>query len=108
MVVLKKLTNKDVPTVKGWLKEPHVAKWFQSYDAWINEIELRETKYSFIRHFILWNDNQPIGFCQYYDYAKGGENWNGNIPVEGSYSIDYFIGCRDYLGIGLGKRSLNY
>lgn len=33
-----------------------------------------------------------MGFCQYYPYWKSGEDWHGNIPAEGTYSIDYLIG----------------
>jgi len=102
-VIFRELQERDINLVKKWLQKPHVAEWFEHPDAWIEEIEQRKTKYSFIRHFIIEDDNKPIGFCQYYDFSMGGETWNGSVPSEGSWSIDYFIGEPEYLGKGYGK-----
>lgn len=44
-----------------------------------------------------------MGFCQYYRYQLGGENWHGSLPLAGTYSIDYLIGESEYLGKGLGR-----
>lgn len=59
-----------------------------------------------MRHFITLIDEgdgieNPIGFCQYYDCTKSGEDWKG-IPLEGVYSIDYMIGEEAFLGKGYG------
>lgn len=35
---------------------------------------------------------------------KSEEDWNGSIPAEGSYSLDYLIGGEDYLGCGNGPK----
>jgi len=102
-MILREFEDKDIVLMKGWLQEPYVAKWFTHPNAWIEEITLRHTKYSFIKHFIAEVEGQPIGFCQYYDYSKGGEDWNGSIPAEGSYSIDYLIGNPEFLGRGYGR-----
>lgn len=102
-MVFRELQEQDIVLIKRWLQAPHVAKWFKHPDAWIEEIEQRKTKYNFIRHFIIEDNNMPIGFCQYYDFSKGGETWNGSIPAEGSWSIDYLIGEPDHLGKGCGK-----
>ncbi len=99
---LRRFEDRDIALVKKWLQESYVARWFTPQDAWMEEIMLRHTKYSFITHFIAEIDGQPIGFCQYYDYSQGEEDWNGSIPCEGSYSIDYFIGNPVYLGHGHG------
>jgi RimJ/RimL family protein N-acetyltransferase len=101
-MIIRKFRDWDIGLLKAWLKEPHVAKWFTHPDAWIEEIELRETKFSFIQHYVVEEEGYPIGFCQFYDYSKGGEEWNGSIPAEGSYSIDYLIGDPAYLGKGYG------
>lgn len=99
---LRPFTDKDIPLMEAWLKAPHVAKWFEHPKAWLEEIALRKTKYSFIAHFIAEEDGYPVGFCQHYDFTRGGEDWNGNVPAAGSYSIDYLIGEPEYLGKGFG------
>lgn len=103
-MILRELLDEDIELVKKWMGEPHVAKWFGNPEEWIKEIVLRKTKYDFICHFIVEVDGYPIGFCQYYDYSKGGEDWNGSVPLEGSFSIDYMIGEVNFLGHGNGTK----
>lgn len=97
-VELRPLIDRDIDILKSWLVKPHVKKWYHDENAWLNEIEHRKDKYSFIKHFIVFVDDKPIGFCQYYDYEKGGENWHGNFYINGAFSIDYLIGEEEYLG----------
>ena len=80
---LKKFTDQDIPLLTEWLGAEHIKPWFTDPQAWLDEVREREGEYSWIRHY---------GFCQYYPYWKSGEDWHGNIPVEGTYSIDYLIG----------------
>lgn len=105
-LTLRQLNESDIDLVGRWLTLPHVAKWFKTPEAWIEEIKPRKTEFSFIRHFIVCVDGKDIGFCQYYDYSKGGENWHGNISMSGTYSIDYMIGEPDYIGKGYGTKLL--
>ncbi len=102
MLCLRSFTDADLNLMKKWLAQSHVAKWFTHPDAWLEEITLRNTKYDFITHFIVEAEGQPIGFCQYYDYTRGGESWHGSIPAEGSWSLDYLIGEPGFLGKGNG------
>lgn len=102
---LREFTDNDIILVENWLKKEHVAKFFCRPESWLNELNLRKTDYSFIRHFII-EDDKPIGFCQYYDYSKGGEDWHGNFPIDKTYSIDYLIGEEKYLRRGFGTWSV--
>jgi len=79
-----------------------VLKWFCHPAAWLKE--LTDDAYAFIRHFIAEVDGQPIGFCQYYDYALGGEQWHNGTDIEATVSIDYMIGETAYLGRRLGSQ----
>ncbi len=101
-ISLRKLEFSDISILKEWLYNEHFAKWYTEPVDWLNEIEQRNTKYCWIKHFIVETDGIPIGFCQYYDYAFGEETWHGNMDVQDTYSIDYLIGEIDYLGRGLG------
>lgn len=49
----------------------------------------------------MWQE-RPIGLCLYYKCVDNGEDF-GNLPLQGTYGIDYLIGEEAYLGKGLGK-----
>jgi RimJ/RimL family protein N-acetyltransferase len=97
------LTNSDIDIVKKWLYKEHVRKWFKEPEEWLKEISGREQNYSFIKHFIVFCQNEPIGFCQYYACSEADEEEYRSYPKEGTYSIDYCIGEESYLGKGYGQ-----
>ncbi len=102
-ISLRPLEDKDIPLFKEWLYRPHVAKWYESPQDWITEVENRHGKFSWLHHFIVEADGKPIGFCQYYHYRDGSETWHGKVQTDGTYSIDYMIGEADFLRRGIGK-----
>lgn len=101
----REMVESDVPLFQKWLYLPHVAKWYHDQEDWLEEVSGKE-EFDFIKHFIIENDGHPIGFCQYYEYVKGGEIWQGDINTDGIYSIDYLIGETEYLGKGYGKKAI--
>ena len=101
---LRPLTDDDLPLLRHWLEKPHVRTWFEHPDHWLREARQRRTEFAWIRHFIALCGQTPVGFCQYYPYVRGGENWHGSVPVDGSYSIDYLVGDETSLRRGLGAR----
>lgn len=103
---LRAFEDSDVELMRKWLEESHISKWFEHPGSWIKEIELRAAEYSFIHHFIMEQDSHPFGFCQYYKYAEGGEEWQGTVPIDGTYSIDYLIGDTDFLSRGYGAETV--
>lgn len=100
---IRLFNDSDLELMKVWLEKDHVAKWYGQPDDWIEEIEGRNNQFKFIKHFIVLNDKEPIGFCQYYSCSDANEDWYGDLPLLGTYSIDYLIGEENYLGKGLGK-----
>ena len=108
MLEIRLLNDSDVQTVETWLNKDHVKKWYEvpglcSIDDWVAEIKERNDEYRFITHFIAELDKYPIGFCQYYRCTDVEEDWNENIPLDGTYSIDYLIGDESFIGKGFGK-----
>lgn len=101
---LRDFEDNDIEYLKTWLYVDHVAKWYHDPQSWLLEIEQRHTNFQWISHFIVEAEGKPIGFCQYYPYEKSGEDWQGTIPVKGTYSIDYLIGEPSYLNLGYGKK----
>lgn len=102
-VTLRKLTDEDLPLFQQWLYQDYVAKWYEHPEDWIYEVTNRESEFGFIHHLIVLSEGKEIGFCQYYEYRYGEEDWHNNIELEGTYSIDYMIGDKMYLRRGYGR-----
>lgn len=104
---LRKIEDEDINLVDIWMHKDFIIKWYTNPDEWINEMRQRFTKYLYIKHFIVTDYDRPIGFCQYYNCLAAEEDWYGDIPLDGTYSIDYLIGEEDYLKKGMGKQIIN-
>lgn len=106
-LTLRPITDADIPRITQWLNKPHIKRWYEPIDEWLDEIRGRRDTFSWLRHFIVEDAGVPIGFCQYYDCfdSVGLEDWNGRaFPNRGEvFSIDYLIGEKAYLGRGYGK-----
>lgn len=101
---LRKLTHQDISLFEQWLGTPHVAKWYHDPQDWLLEVKEREQTFSFLHHLIVVHNGEAIGFCQYYLFSESGEDWHGTWLLDGTYSIDYMIGEKAYVGKGFGKR----
>ena len=100
---LREFRDEDILLFKKWLYSQHVLKWYEEPLDWIKEVEKRNSDFSWIHHYIVEYNHRPIGFCQYYEYCNSGEEWHGDIEMDGTYSIDYLIGDSEYLKKGIGK-----
>jgi len=103
---LRSYEDDDLPQVMIWFAQEHVRQWFEPLSARLFEMQHRHDQYAYMRHRIILAQETPIGFCQHYAYWLSGEIWHGNIPPEGTYSIDYLIGETDYLHKGLGTETI--
>lgn len=104
-IILRKINNEDIMLLTTWLNKEYILKWYHEPDEWLTEINERHSTYSWIHHFIVMNENTPIGFCQYYDCfdANDLEDWYSVARKNDTFSIDYLIGNEAYLGKGYGK-----
>ena len=103
---LKPVEDSDIQQIEIWLHKEHVLKWYHDADEWLNEIKERNGMFGFLNHFIVLKENEPIGFCQYYDCFDAKEHWYSvNNPNE-LFSIDYFIGEENHLRKGYGKETV--
>lgn len=108
MLSLRLLENTDMPLIEAWMNKEHIKKWYDippvcTTEDWLAEIKGRNDAFSFITHYLAMLDDIPVGFCQYYACKETDEDWYGNIPLPGTYSIDYLIGEETYLRKGIGK-----
>lgn len=102
-LILKPIKNEYIPLVEKWLKKDYILKWYHEPDEWIREIKDRSGEFSFLHHFIVFDDDKPFAFCQYYDCYDAQEEWYIIDSPGQTYSIDYLIGEENYLGKGHGK-----
>lgn len=102
-LVLRKFYDEDFELFQQWIGQDYVAKWYEHPEAWYDELKNRESEFWFIHHMIATYQGKEIGFCQYYEYQYGGEDWHNGIEMEGTYSIDYMIGEPEFLGRGFGR-----
>ena len=102
------LQEKHIPLLRAWLKEPHVAEFWQETE---NEEEFRQKFLSKLPErgvspFVIAIDSKPIGYIQYYDACKVGGGWWPDAK-EGTFGIDQFIGDPSFIGRGFGTKIIN-
>lgn len=89
--------------LRRWLKEPHVAEFWQESE---DENEFREkflTKLA-ARHispYLIEYKGQLIGYIQSYEPSQIGGGWWPDAPP-GAYGIDQFIGEPSMINRGIG------
>jgi len=62
----EKLLKSDLQLIKYWISQPHVSRWFDDIDDWMNEISSNLDS-NWIWHFRADLSSKPVGFVQYYD-----------------------------------------
>ena len=104
-IALRQLNDADVDLLAKWLQKDYILKWYGDTADWLREIEERNGEFKWIRHFIVTENDVPLGFCQYYDCcdANSMEDWYDVTEQGCTFSIDYLIGDENYLGKGYGK-----
>jgi len=108
MFKIRTFKDDDLPLLDQWLHKEHIKKWFEvpdicTIDDWLHEVKNRDGEFAWINYFTALWEACPVGFCLYYQCIDAKEDWYGDTPLEGTYSIDYLIGEEDYLGKGIGK-----
>ncbi len=100
------LQDSDIALFETWVMREHVARWYEQPLDWVEEMQRRKAEFDWITHLILLYGEREIGFGQVYPYWKSGEDWQGTLPVEGTYSMDYLIGEPEFIGVGLGRETV--
>ena len=117
-IVLKPLLDEDIPLFDRWLSKDYIYMWLcpdgeGQRDAWLDEVNNRNGKYDFIRHFIVYYKDKRIGYCLVADCfflkdleeeGHDFESLYGDILEKNhTYEIGYLIGEEEYLNRGIGK-----
>ncbi|MDR0969529.1 MAG: GNAT family N-acetyltransferase [Lentimicrobiaceae bacterium] len=104
-IIFRPIEDTDIELIEKWLMKPYIKTWFSPINEWIDEICKRKDAFSWLNHFMVFVQEKPIGFCQYYDCfdTNNLEDWYDVTAPNAVYSLDYLIGEENYLGKGYGK-----
>lgn len=118
------LQRHHLPLLMKWLNEPHVWKWWGENKSWTaSAVEIKYSSYlqqyklddgtkKPIYPFIVFYQDTPIGYIQYYnafDFQREGfevqDVWK-ELP-NSLAALDFYIGEPSHLGKGIGSRILS-
>jgi aminoglycoside 6'-N-acetyltransferase len=108
MIELRPMTAADLPLVAGWLREPHVARWWlsdQTAEHQLQEYADRvagrgDTGTTVL--IVVQRGHGPVGWCQWYRWADAPHEARELGTLPGECGIDYAIGDPAAIGRGLG------
>jgi aminoglycoside 6'-N-acetyltransferase len=104
---LRPMTEADLPLIEGWLRLPHVARWWTpdtTAEAEIAEYreELNRGDLAGTHVLIVAFGSAPIGWCQWYLWADYPAAAEAMEAYDGEAGIDYAIGDLGHIGRGVG------
>jgi RimJ/RimL family protein N-acetyltransferase len=106
-ILFKPLQENDLDLLCMWLDKPHVKAW------WDDGLTHEETKNIYrerigdavVVPFIVYLDDKPIGYIQYYHADKVGDGWWPD-EIDGTVGIDQFIGEEELINCGYGTQMI--
>lgn len=101
------MTVRDLPTVAGWLREPHVARWWTPETTAEEELEkfracIEGAPKAATKMCTVTVGAQPIGWCQWYRWGDYPAEAAATGARDGDVGADYAIGEPTLVGHGLG------
>jgi aminoglycoside 6'-N-acetyltransferase len=101
----RRVERTDLPRLRRWLEQPHVARWWGDPDAALAEMEEAMAEPS-TRPFIILLESEPVGYIQSYDiHAEANHPYRDQPP--GTIGIDLTIGEPHLVGKGHGPRIID-
>ncbi|MEO5323143.1 GNAT family N-acetyltransferase [Mesorhizobium sp. CC13] len=95
------VTRADLPMIRAWLAQPHVAEWWDDPEDEIAAIEEHIDSIS-VEPLVIELDGKPIGYLQSYDPHMEDDHPYQDQPF-GTLGIDMSIGVPDLVGKGHGS-----
>lgn len=107
MITLRAMEAVDLPAVVGWMRQPHVARWWLEGSTLDKELDdcarsIRGEQPTNI--LVVLEDDRQIGWCQWYRYADYPNDAPAIDAAPDEIGIDYAIGEQDAVGHGLGTQ----
>lgn len=98
------LARSDLPQVRHWLIQPHVARWWGPVDQEMAEIE-EILGLDHVAAYLMLLDGRPVGYFQHYDPNAEPDHPFCGEP-QGTLGLDLSIGEADLIGKGHGSAFL--
>ena len=104
---LPPMAEEDFPRIDGWLRQPHVARWWTpdtTAEAELAKYRLRIGPDALTDTIMLTvqQDGRPIGWCQWYRWADYPDEETAMGALDGEAGMDYAIGEPAWVGRGTG------
>jgi len=94
----------DLPMIAGWLRQPHVAEWWDDPEEEIASIREHMDSVS-VEPLIIELNGKPIGYLQSYDPHLEDDHPYQDQPF-GTLGLDLSIGVPELVGLGHGSAAL--
>lgn len=94
----------DLPMIAGWLRQPHVAEWWDDAEDEIASIREHIDSIS-VEPLIVELNGKPIGYLQSYDPHLEDDHPYQDQPF-GTLGLDLSIGRPELVGMGHGSALL--
>jgi aminoglycoside 6'-N-acetyltransferase len=103
-LMLSALTEEDLPLLRRWFAEPHVASVWSPPGEGIEEIASHLSR-AHVAPYLIVEAGRPVGYLQLY-HANPDDFWMAHDLPRDTYGLDLFIGPPDALRRGLGARAI--
>jgi aminoglycoside 6'-N-acetyltransferase len=104
------LAEEHLPMLHGWLKQPHVRRWWGDPDEELALIRSIPEEDDGTEGFVVFFDHEPVGYVQSWRPANfRGTHWVEEAPwlsevPPDTMGIDVFIGPANLIAQGVGPR----
>jgi aminoglycoside 6'-N-acetyltransferase len=108
MIELRTMTEADLPLIRDWLQQPHVARWWPQDDPAEEELEqyrqrlTGEVDDGTRLLMVVERGRGAVGWCQWYRWEDTPDEARELGALPGECGFDYAIGDPTAIGRGLG------
>jgi aminoglycoside 6'-N-acetyltransferase len=108
MIELRTMTEADLPLIRDWLQQPHVARWWPQDDPAEEELEqyrqrlTGEVDDGTRMLMVVERGRGAVGWCQWYRWEDTPDEARELGALPGECGFDYAIGDPTAIGRGLG------
>ncbi len=103
-LVLSALAETDLPLLRRWFAEAHIARVWSPPDEAVAEIASHLSR-EHVAPYLIVEAGRPVGYLHLYHANPDGFWAAHDLPRE-TYGLDLFIGPPDLIGRGLGSRAI--
>ncbi len=107
----KPLNETQLSLLTSWLNYNHLQEWWNSGEITIEKVRVkylpRIMGNDSARPYIIYLNENPFGYIQYYYASAGDPNWWPDEPSQDVIGIDQFIANESLLSKGYGTLMIN-